>query len=236
MSLVFSSGTLFLILSRSLDATRAGAFHLACWCASRALLSSPGRPVLSRTVSFLAGLRLLLRLGGVRLHVQHGLESPAELTGLYDLESGLQNHAQGIAVPMVIAHTAGRHGDQHILEPGDHLCLCANMFEHQERPSRLEHPPDLAQAPFWILYRTEDEGDHYRIELCIGKREGLDRGAGKRDGNGSSLQATPGRGQHGLIRLDCLHAHDAGWIVEREVLASTGAHFQHDSLCLAEDF
>src|SRR6266704_901876 len=137
MSLVFSSGKLFLILSRSLDATRAGAFHLACWCASRALLPSPGRPVLSRTVSFLAGLRLLLRLGAVRLHVQHGLESPAELTGLYDLESGLQNHAQGIAVPMVIAHTAGRHGDQHILEPGDHLCLSRTCSSIRSVPPGL---------------------------------------------------------------------------------------------------
>jgi hypothetical protein len=127
-----------------------------------------------------------------RSKAQHGLESPTELTNLYDLESGLQNHVQGIAVPVVIAHAAGRHGDQHILEPCDQLSLRTHMFEQQERPSRLEHAPDLAQASLRIPYGTEDEGDHHRIELCIGKREGLDRGAAARRHLAAASMASSG--------------------------------------------
>ena len=105
------------------------------------------------------------------MHQQHGLEPPAELASLRGLETGVQNGAQGIAVPMAMAHAAGREGHQRILHPGGHSSLRAHMFEEHECPSRLEHAPDLAQAALWILHGTEDEGDHVAIELCIGERE-----------------------------------------------------------------
>jgi hypothetical protein len=111
------------------------------------------------------------------MHQQHGLESSAELTDLGGLETTVQNRLQGIAVPMVMAHAAGRHGDQHILHPRDHLSVRAHMFEEQERPSRLEYAPDLAQAAFGILHRTEDECHDHAVELCIGERKRLDWGA-----------------------------------------------------------
>jgi hypothetical protein len=72
-----------------------------------ALLLSP-----SRTVLFLAGFHLLWRLGTSRIYEQHRLESPAQLADLRGLETGLQNGAQGIAVPVVMAHAARCHGDQ----------------------------------------------------------------------------------------------------------------------------
>src|SRR6266487_5703094 len=169
------------------------------------------------------------------MHQQHGLEPPAKLANLRGLETGVQHHAQGITVPMAMAHAAGREWHQRILDPRDHLSLRAHMFEEQECPSRLEHAPDLAQAALWILHGTEDEGDHGAIELCIGEREGLDRGACERDGNGSSRKSAPGLDQHGLIRLDRLKPHDAGGIVKGEVLSPTGTYLKHDSLCLPDD-
>src|SRR6266446_3365823 len=75
-----------------------------------ALLLSP-----SRTVLFLAGFHLLLRLGTSRMYEQQRLESPAELADLRGLETGVQNGAQGIAVPMAIAHAAGREWHGRIL-------------------------------------------------------------------------------------------------------------------------
>src|SRR6266481_9232419 len=62
-----------------------------------ALLLSP-----SRTVLFLAGFHLLLRLGTSRMQKQHGLESSAELAHLRGPEAGSQNRLLGIAVPMAI--------------------------------------------------------------------------------------------------------------------------------------
>src|SRR5260370_34701308 len=73
MSLAFSSGTIFLLLSRSLDTAQADTFHLATG-APHALLLTP-----SRTVLFLACGHLLLRLGTHRVQKQHRLEASAEL-------------------------------------------------------------------------------------------------------------------------------------------------------------
>src|SRR6266404_5040355 len=80
-----------------------------------------------------------------------------------------QNGAQGIAVPMAIAHAARREGHERILHPGGDASLRAHMFEEQEGPSRLEDAPDLTQAALGIMYRTEDEGGHHTLELCIGE-------------------------------------------------------------------
>src|SRR6266567_9305113 len=140
---------------------------------------APREPLLlslDSTALFLAYGYLLLRLGTARMDEQHGLESSAELTHLRGLETGVQDCLQGIAVPMVIAHAARRHRDQRILHPRGYSSLRAHMFEEQECPFRLEHAPDLAQTALWITHATEDEGDHYRVELRIGEREGLDRG------------------------------------------------------------
>ena len=192
-------------------------------------------PYPSRTVLFLAGFHLLLRLGTGRVQKQHGLESSAELTHLRGPEAGSQNRLLGIAVPMAIAHAARRHGDQCILDPCSYSSLRAHVFEEQECPSRLEHAPDLAQTALWITYGTEDEGDHRALEMRIGERESLDRSTCERDGNGSSSQAAPGLDQHGHIRLDRLHPHDAGGVVKGEVLPPTGTYLQHDSVCLPDD-
>src|SRR5215472_650462 len=151
------------------------------------------------------------------------------------METGFPNCVQGIAVPMVIAEEARRQRDECILYPCRELPLRANMFKEQDRPSRLEHPPDLAQATLWILHRTQDEGDHSTIEQRIGEWEGFDRGTCERDGNGSSRKSAPGLDQHGLVRLDRLHSHDAGRIVKGKVLPATGTHLQHDSVCLPDD-
>jgi hypothetical protein len=92
-----------------------------------ALLLSP-----SRTVLFLAGFHLLLRLGASRIYEQRRLESPAEMADLRGLETGLQNGAQGIAVLMAIAHAAGREWHERILHPGGDASLRAHMFEEQQ--------------------------------------------------------------------------------------------------------
>src|SRR5258708_18775479 len=92
----------------------------------------------------LAFIGLLWRLGTHRIHQQHGLEPPAKLANLRGLETGVQNRAQGITVPMAMAHAAGREWHKRILDPRDHPSMRANMFEKQEHPSRLEHAPDLA--------------------------------------------------------------------------------------------
>src|SRR6266699_6459024 len=125
-----------------------------------ALLLSP-----SRTVLFLAGFHLLLRLGTSRIDEQQRLESPAEMADLRGLETGLQNGAQGIAVPMAIARAAGREWHERILHPGGNASLRAHMFEEQEGLSRLEDAPDFTQAALVIMYGTEDEGDHHTLEL-----------------------------------------------------------------------
>jgi hypothetical protein len=52
---------------------------------------------------------------------------PAELADLRGLETGLQNHLQGITVPVAIAHAARRHRDQRILEPCNHPSLRAHV-------------------------------------------------------------------------------------------------------------
>src|SRR2546427_6317814 len=90
----------------------------------------------SRIVLFLACRHLLLRLGTGRVQKQHGLESPAELTHLRGLETGMQNDAQGIAVPMAITHAASREGHERILDPRGNASLRAHMFEQQEGSSR----------------------------------------------------------------------------------------------------
>src|SRR5712691_2900908 len=144
-----------------------------------ALLLSP-----SRTVLFLAYWHLLLRLGTGRVQKQHGLESSAELTHLRGPEASLQDHRSRIAVPMAIAHAAGREGHERILDPRGNASLRAHMFEQQEGSSRLEDAPDLTQTTLGIMYGTEDEGGHHPLELCIGEWEGLDWGTGKCDGNG----------------------------------------------------
>src|SRR6266571_2705763 len=207
MSLAFSSGTIFLLLSRSLDTAQADAFHLATG-APHALLLTP-----SRTVLFLACGHLLLRLGTHRVQKQHRLESSAELAHLRGLEARAPHHRSRIAVPVAMAHAAGREGHERILYPRGNASLRAHMFEQQERPSRLEHPPDLAQAALRILHRTEDERGHSSIEMRVGEREGLDRRAGERDGNGCCRKSAPGRDQHGLVWLDRLHALHAGRIL-----------------------
>src|SRR6266566_3293636 len=194
-----------------------------------ALLLSP-----SRTVLFLAGFHLLLRLGTSRIYEQQRLESPAEMADLGGLETGLQNGAQGIAVPMAIAHAADREWHERILYPGGDASLRAHMFEEQQGTPWLEHPPDLAQTTLRILHGTENEGGHGTLELRIGEWEGLDRDTGERDGNGSCRARAPGLHQHRLVRLDRLHSHNAGRIVEGEILASTSTHFQHDPACLAD--
>lgn len=129
-----------------------------------ALLLSP-----SSTVFFLAGFHLLLRLGMSRMDEQQRLDSPAELTHLRGLETGVQNGAQSIAVPMAIPHAASREGHECVLHPGGDASLRAHMFEEQEGPFRFEDAPDLAQAALGILHGTEDEGGHDAIELCIGE-------------------------------------------------------------------
>src|SRR6266567_316231 len=195
-----------------------------------ALLLSP-----SRTVLVFAGFHLLLCLGTSRIYEQQRLESPAEMADLRGLETGVQNGAQGIAIPMAIAHAARRERYERILDPCSYSSLRAHVFEEQECPSRLEHAPDLAQPALWITHGTEDERDHRAVKMRIGERQGLDRGARERDGNGSSSQAAPGLDQHGLIRLDRLHPHDARGIVKGEVLPPTGTYLKHDSVCLPDD-
>src|SRR5438105_1600183 len=74
--------------------------------------------------------------------------------------------------------------------------LRAHMLEEQEGPSRFEHAPDLAQTALWIPHGTEDERGHSTIEMCIGEREGFDRGVCGRDGDGSSRQAPPDLDEH----------------------------------------
>src|SRR5215472_7968917 len=103
-----------------------------------ALLPSP-----RRTQYFLAGRHPLTRLGASGRDEQHRLESPAELAHLRGLETGVQNGTQGIAVPMVIAHAARRHGNQRILHPRGYSSVRAHMLKEQEGPSRFEHAPDL---------------------------------------------------------------------------------------------
>src|SRR5260370_20643864 len=143
---------------------------------------------------------------------QHRLESSAELTHLRGLETGVQNGAQGIAVPMAIPHAASREGHERILHPGDDASLRARMFEEQERPSQLEDAPDLTQAALGIMYGTEDEGGHHTLELCIGEWEGLDRGTSECNGKGRYRERASGLYQHDLVRLDRLHALHAGRI------------------------
>src|SRR3989449_9013138 len=94
-------------------------------------------PYPSRTVLFLAGFHLLLRLGTGRVQKQHGLESSAELADLRGPEASVLHHHSRIAVPMAIAHAAGREGHERILHPGGYASLRAHMFEEQEGPSRL---------------------------------------------------------------------------------------------------
>src|SRR5216683_199383 len=136
---------------------------------------------------------------------------------------------------MAIAHAAGREWHKRILHPCGYFSLRTNVFEEQKCSSRLEYAPDLTQATLWITRGTQDECDHSALEMRIREREGLDRGARERDGNGSSSQAAPGLDQHGLIRLDRLHPHDARGIVKGEVLPPTGTHLKHNSACLPND-
>src|SRR5216683_443715 len=135
---------------------------------------------------------------------------------------------------MAIAHAAGREWHERILDPRGHFSLRANVFEEQECPSRLEYAPDLAQTALWITHGTEDECDHRALEMRIREREGFDWGTCERDGNGSSSQAASGLDQHGLVRLDRLHPHDAGGVVKGEVLPPTGTYLKHDSVCLPD--
>ena len=103
-----------------------------------------------------------------------------------------------------------REGRERILHPGDDASLRAHMFEEQERPSQLEDAPDLTQAALGSMYGTEDEGGHHTLELCIGEWEGLDRGTSECNGKGRCRERASGLHQHGLVRLNRLHALHAG--------------------------
>src|SRR6266436_4313238 len=166
MSLAFSSGTLFMLLARSLDTARADAFHLACWCASQRCCS-----LRAATLLFLAGFHLLLRLGTGRVQKQHGLESSAELADLRGPEASVPHHRSRIAVPMAIAHAAGREWHEHVLYADSDLAVCAHMFQEHQVPLRFEHAPDLTQAALRITHRTEDECHDDAIEMLIRERE-----------------------------------------------------------------
>ncbi len=101
---------------------------------------------------------------------------------------------------------------------------------------RLEYAPDLPQATPWITDRAKDQRRNGTIELRLSEWQRLDSGLHQRHRDGSLGQATTGLNQHRrLVWLDGLHALDTGGIVEREVLSSTGSHFQHDPLCLADE-
>src|SRR5260370_37602759 len=110
MSLAFSSGTIFLLLSRSLDTAQADTFHLATG-APHALLLTP-----SRTVLFLACAHLLLRLGTHRVQKQHRLESSAQLAHLRGPGARAPHHRSPIAVPAAMAPTPGREAHEPILD------------------------------------------------------------------------------------------------------------------------
>src|SRR5258706_5792579 len=111
------SGVLF---RYALHAPRSITRHSTSRCVSTGMLVRLSALLLStsRTVLFLAGFHLLLRLGTSRMYEQQRLESSAELADLRGLETGVQNCVQGIAVPMAIAHAAGREWHKHILHPG----------------------------------------------------------------------------------------------------------------------
>ena len=75
---------------------------------------------------------------------QHGHEPPAFLLDLRDPEASFQHRLLRIAIPMVIAHTAGGQRHERILYPCGDLALRAHMFQEQQASPRFEHAPDLA--------------------------------------------------------------------------------------------
>jgi hypothetical protein len=174
----------------------------------------------------------LSRLGIHRVQEKHWLESSSFLLDLCGHKTGFQNHRSRIAVPMAIAHAACREWHERILYPCSYLSLRANMFEHQQGATWLEHSPDLAQTARWITHGTENELHYRTVEMRIGERERLDRSASKSDRNGSILQALPCRDKHRLVRLNRLHAPHAPLLVEGEVLTPIGTDFKHDPVCL----
>src|SRR5258706_3984034 len=229
------SGVLF---RYALHAPRSITRHSTSRCVSTGMLVRLTALLLSasRTVLFLAGCHLLMHLGTGRVQKQHGLESSAELADLRGPEASVPHHRSRIAVPMAIAHAAGREWHEHVLYAGSDLAVCAHMFQEHQVPLRFEHAPDLTQAALRITHRTEDECHDDAIEMLIRERERFDRGLDQVDGNGSSSQALPCVYQHRLVWLDRLHAHDVALLIKGEVLTSTGTHFQHDPLCLTDSF
>ena len=108
-----------------------------------------------------------------RMQDQYRQESPSDGAHLCEREASGGHRCCRITVPMTIAEQADRHRDHCILDPCRDRTSRANMFEEQQTASRLEYPPDLAQATLWLTYRTENERCYRAVEMCIGERERL---------------------------------------------------------------